>query len=121
MPKQVIPKTFNFKFVKASDFKTTGINGVFGGINIRGHLNMNFYIDTVFVPEEIKHNVTATGKLGTEIPLDSTSEGIALREIPFGVTFDISAAKSIIQWMQKHVDAYEANQLTQKATDETIK
>jgi hypothetical protein len=97
-------KTFAIKYIKNDGFKTTQVHGVYGGMNVRGQLNIVFYVDTVDYPKT--NFVPIIGKtLGKEV---LTLEQAAVRELHFGINVDIPLAKEIIKWMSDHVTAYEA-------------
>jgi hypothetical protein len=98
-------KQHTFKYQKAHDFKTIQIHGAYGGMNIRGQLNMNFYVETPDLVKSTTANIV-NGKLGPEefpIPTEQSS----IREFQFGINIDIGMVKSTAQWMINHVEAYE--------------
>lgn len=103
------PQTFNFKFVKNSDFKTVGVNGAVGGVTINGQVNMNFYIDAVDIPRDVEHTVE-NNKISLQPIKASNLQYSAIREIPFGVNFDMNTAKNLLKWLQNQIATFEDGQ-----------
>lgn len=103
------PNEFQFKFVKTEDFKTTPVNGVWGGITVGGNLNMNFYIDTVEMPKQVVHSVVH-GKISQHPKIPIPTSNVAIREVPFGVTLDITTARQVAEWINRHIDHFEKTQ-----------
>jgi hypothetical protein len=62
-PKQ---KNHTFKYVKINDFKTVQIHGAYGGVNLRGQLNMNFYVECPDLPKTTQSLILGN-TLGPEI------------------------------------------------------
>ena len=109
-----INKVHSFKFVKASDFKTVTANGVFGGITVKGQLNMNFYVETIDLPKVVQHQILDGVLNPIPIKVNLPQEASSLREVPFAINLDIDVAKSIVHWMQDHIDKYDKSTLNQK-------
>lgn len=100
-------RVHNFKYQKLSDFKTIQVHGVYGGMNLRGQLNMNFYVEAGDLAKTSSSQIT-NNKLETEVfPVASLTEQSSIRELHFGVNIDIAIVKSTAQWMLKHVNDYE--------------
>lgn len=101
-------RSVNFKYIKSDGFKTVQIDGVIGGMTVKGHLNMNFYIDAPELPKTVKHNIMPSGHLGPELPAAPLGlEMTSLREVQLAVNIDILTARTIIQWMQNHLNKFE--------------
>lgn len=101
-------RNHTFKYVKSPTFETLIANGIVGGINPRGLLSMNFYIDAIDLPKTNKYEVKENGQLGQEIAQNQQSlETASIRELISGVTVDLPTAKSLVQWILKHINEFE--------------
>jgi hypothetical protein len=83
----------------AGNFARYHANGVFGGLNPRGELEMYLTQDIVPVPEAVELAV-GDGHAISELILPGTPTRIAIAS----VTFPIDALPSIIAWMQEKVE-----------------
>jgi hypothetical protein len=102
-------RTHVFKYVKTQDFKTSIISGLVGGFNGRGFLDINFFVETIDLPERVRHDVKEDGSVVNEPQqIAPKAETLSVREIPFAVSMDIRAAKSAVRWMQKQINEFEA-------------
>jgi hypothetical protein len=107
MAKENQPKTATFKFVKTHDYKNVGVTGAFGGITVRGDININFYLDVVKLPPNTVHAVEQNGIIGEEQVRLPDPEFV--REVPFGINIDVNTAKSIVVWMNSKIKDAEAH------------
>jgi len=100
-------RQFTFKFVKAHDFKTVPIDGIFGSVTVKRELNINFFVDVSEMPKTINHEVISHGRIGKEIAVDTTP-GVGVREVPFGINVDVGIAKSIVIWLNEKIKEIES-------------
>jgi hypothetical protein len=96
--------TFTFKHVKSHDFKTVKIDGIFGGVNARREINLNFFIDTIDIPKQVVHQINGI-QVGKQIQTDPIQS--AVREIPFSVNMDVPTAKSVVIWLNEKIKEAE--------------
>lgn len=108
-------KVHQFKYVKIADFRTTQIHGVYGGFNLRGQLNLNFYVEAPELQKMSKAEILGN-RLGPE-KFEST-DPISVRELQFGINIDLSLAKEIVNWMNRHITDYESK--IEKATSKAL-
>jgi hypothetical protein len=109
-------KVHQFKYVKIADFRTTQIHGVYGGFNLRGQLNLNFYVETLELQKMSKSQILGN-RLGPE--KFELIDPISVRELQFGINLDLSLAKEIVNWMNRHISDYESRIEKSKAINET--
>lgn len=97
-----------FHYEKVNDFKTIFASGVFGGLNIAGLIDMNFYIDRPVIPQKISHDLAE--KDGGFILSNEKREGKdgEVREVQVGVLIDIPTAKSLIEWLNQKIAEMES-------------
>ena len=101
-----VPKNYNFKFVKNPDFRTVKADGVYGGVTVRGEINMNFYVDTIDLPKNQLYSMDSKGAITKEIPVEKKAESI--RELITGINMDLETTKSVILWLNDKVKQAEA-------------
>ncbi|MEJ6980728.1 hypothetical protein WG906_09730 [Pedobacter sp. P351] len=99
-------RKITFKYMKSHDFRSVIVNGIFGGVNTRGNLAMNFYVETHEIPKSTEHIMLQDGKL-SPLPIVPEKDVTVIRELPFGILVDLNTAKSIVEWMQKHIAEHE--------------
>jgi hypothetical protein len=102
MAQQNTSKNFTFKFIKSSGFKTIGIDGVYGGLNVKRHINMNFYVDAVDLPNSTLHAINEDTSIGAALPIEKKALA-TVRELQFGVNFDVNTAKAIVVWLNDKI------------------
>lgn len=98
-------KIHNFKYQKTQDFKTSQIHGVYGGINMRGQLNMNFYVEAADLQKTSFAPIVDNKLAPEEFPV--MTERHSVRELQFGINVDLDIAKATALWMLKHIEEYE--------------
>lgn len=92
-------------FLKNKDFKTVKSDGVFGGVTPFGDINMVIFTDRLPIPDSITIEVDdKTGKI-TEIARES-KQGI-VKEVQFGIKFDLQVAKQTVDWLQDKINQLE--------------
>lgn len=90
-------KTAAFKYVKARDYRVIAANGVYGGVQPRGEIKMDFFVESTETPT-IERFAVKDSKLGEPIER-IPSEGAWIRELQIGVVLSRSTAKSIGEWL----------------------
>jgi len=99
-------KLYTFKNVKNVDFRTVWASGVFGGVTAKGQLNMNFFLDTLELPKSVQHEIIGNDLAPHPVPA-SPSEPSSVREVQFGLLLDLEVAKTVVTWMQQHINEFE--------------
>ena len=95
-------QNITFHYIKSKDFRVIHADGAWGGMTPRGYITIGFYSERNPIPQELTHEIDANGQLGP-ILRRKTKEGI-VREVETEVIIDLEAAKSLIQWLQNHVN-----------------
>lgn len=105
------------KYTKSASFTTSGIDGVYGGIAPSGKINVNFFVEAAYSPDQITLNVDAiTGRVLSEDPLD-LKDTISVRELFTAINIDLDTAKSIYTWLGSKIKELES--LTNQNTEIT--
>lgn len=95
---------YNFTYIKRPDFKTIKVDGIYGGVTIRADINMNFYIETINLPDTLQYTMV-NGNIDKEIHVEKKTE--STRELAIGINMDLNTAKSLIVWLSDKVDSAE--------------
>jgi hypothetical protein len=99
-------KLYTFKNVKNVDFRTVWASGVFGGMTAKGQLNMNFFLDTLELPKSVQHEIIGNDLAINPLPAPPV-EPSSVREVQFGLLLDLEVAKTVVKWMQEHINEFE--------------
>lgn len=91
-------RTAKFLFTKANDYRVIAANGVWGGVTPRGDVKVDFFVESLSLPESVSHLVKADDKLGDELSR-SPKDRPFVREIQVGVILSIHQAESIGRWL----------------------
>ena len=119
MPDKSIPPTIEFDYIKSNFFRVIRVNGAFGGFSPDGNLYMAVFSERPAMPDATIYAVESSGKVGQEILEErkTTSKGI-VRELEAGLSFDVNAARAIIQWLTERVEIAEKLAAEVQAKDE---
>ncbi len=90
-------KQLSIQYVQSSNFSSVFSSGVYGGVSINGTICMNFYIDRVPLPENLKVQIQEDGKLVEESYLGT--EVINVREVTSCTVMDYQTARSFHDWL----------------------
>lgn len=96
------PAKIKFKYIFADNYNPRYANGVLGGINPRGEILMNFFLERQALPNSETHTVEQ-GKLSehsvTHEPDDLRTS--AVRVIEQGIVMNVEQAKNLHDWLGK--------------------
>lgn len=98
-------KEFEINYVKSPDYKNIFATGVYGGATLNGLINMNFFIDTLRIPEKVTLEIK-DGKFLSEKPRKLIEVGTT-RELAIGVSVDLNTAKIIKDWLGDKISLLE--------------
>lgn len=97
-----------FHYIKSAHFRVVHAEGVHGGPAPNGRgINANFFSERLPIPQRTQHAVIE-GRLGDEQRDARVSKEGVIREVEVSVWMDLPAAKALITWLQRHVEAVEA-------------
>lgn len=93
-------------FLKNNDFRTVFTSGIFGGVTPNGLINANFFTDRAPLPNRVTYEVDPSNPVIKKEAERDGKQGF-VREVHFGVVFDVATAKSTIEWLQNQINAVE--------------
>ncbi|MEQ6376305.1 hypothetical protein RZN25_05630 [Bacillaceae bacterium S4-13-56] len=98
----------NFKYKFPEDYNPFYSNGAYGGINPRGEIVMNFYFERNPIPYEEKRFINEKGEFIGEPELEPENHKTnVIRYVSTGVVMNLDSAKSLYDWLGKHIDTLE--------------
>jgi len=97
-------KTFNIKYQKTHDYKTSFVTGIHGGLSSNGMITASFLADRHALPEVA---ILELDEKNNVIRNEDVKGSDMVREVPFGVVMDINTTKLIINWLSLRVKEYE--------------
>ena len=97
-------KSIDFHFIKSNYFRVVHCDGVWGGSTPLGYLVMNVYSERHPIPQKVTKEITSEGGLGEDVR--EGKQGL-VREVEVELVLDLSMAKSLIAWLEKHTKNLE--------------
>ncbi|KKL50825.1 hypothetical protein LCGC14_2301630 [marine sediment metagenome] len=98
-------KKITFHYEKHPDYKVVYANGAYGGIGPRGEFKIDLFIEHTKIPDEVTYLLVPDG-IGPPVNRKPETPPIT-REIQMGVIMTIGNAKSIVEWITRHINDYE--------------
>ena len=99
-----------FKYKFAKDYNPKYVNGAHGGITPKGEIALNFFLERHALPYSQTYNVRKDGTLSGEIKEESEPNDLNtsfIRYVQNGVIVDLSAAKTIYQFLGDQIAKLE--------------
>jgi hypothetical protein len=107
-PKKALNEV-TFKYIVPEGYTPLYANGTYGGINVKGEIEMHFVYDRRPFPKTTTHAVEGIFVPG--VPLrKSGEEKVTLRCIQTGVVMSIDTAKSLRSWLDEKIKFIESQQ-----------
>jgi hypothetical protein len=98
-----------FKYIFTYDYHPVYANGAHGGVNPRGELVMNFYMERQPLPNSITHEITPAGTIGNETGAEPDDLGHSLvRQVLNGVVVNYQTARDLHYWIGEKLKEMEA-------------
>ena len=99
-----------FKYIFPEDYNPAYANGAYGGLSSKGEIVINFYTERVPLPYSVVNELDEeNGVIGDELKRDPKNEHpLMVRFITGGVILSPSSAKTIHEWLGKHLAVLEA-------------
>jgi hypothetical protein len=92
-----------FKYRLPDGYRPVYANGVWGGINVKGEIEMHFFYDSRPLPLTSTHKIEGGALIGT--PISRTGDEDPLRFVQTGVIMSAVTAESFYEWLgEKLVD-----------------
>ena len=104
--------SLSFHYLKAHDFHTVHADGVFGGVNPRGRVNVAFYSERFPLPKAISHRIDQDGKLDLSEELRRDTIGGIVRDVHVLVDMDYPLAVSFRDWLDEKISQIESSKNT---------
>ena len=86
-----------FKFRLSEGYRPVYANGVWGGINVKGEIEMHFFYDSRPLPLTSTHKIEGEALLGA--PVSRTGDEDPLRFVQTGVIMNRATAESLYEWL----------------------
>lgn len=97
-----------FKYLFEDNYNPVYVNGAIGGVNPRGEIVINFFLERHAIPKAQTHEISAKGGLGEvkkNEPEDLTQSMV--RYISSGVVFSLQNAKDFQKWLDVEIKKLE--------------
>ena len=107
----------SIKYIFNPDYNPVYINGAYGGINPKGEIVANFFLERMALPYEIFHKVNTNGSLGDAVGCDPDDlERSLVRYVSSGIVLNKKAAYDVIAWLKTMVEQLEKAEQAQVTT-----
>ncbi len=90
-----------FQFEYDSGYRVIGANGVWSGITPRSDMRLDFFVESVAIPDQVTHLVTQTAGLGAE--LSRSPEHRIVRRLQVGILLSLEQAESIADFIKAQI------------------
>jgi len=94
-----------FQFEYDPGYRVIGANGVWSGITPRSDVRLDFFVESVGIPEQVTHLVTQAGGLGAE--LNRSPEHRIIRRLQVGVLLSLEQAESIADFIKAQITDFK--------------
>jgi hypothetical protein len=108
-------KKINFRYLKASNYRSFHVDGIYGGLTGKGLLHMDFYLEKPCVPETEIYSVVPDG---LNFESREGPHGEVIREIEGGLIMDYNMMVATKEWLNTKIKDYENSFLTKKNSKE---
>ena len=113
-------ETIVFNYIKTNSFETKFATGAYGGVNVTGHIHMDFYIDRTVIPQKTTNKLDENNVV-VEPPLEIVTKAGIVREVHTSLLFDVNTAKEFVTWLNKNIQVIEDHNNKLNATTTTSK
>jgi len=101
-------KELVFKYKFDSNYNPIYVNGVYGGFNFKGELNMNFFMERLALPYKEVYGIDNKGEAALKKSVPKNEETLTvIRFIESGIVLSYDSALMIKEWLDKHISLYE--------------
>jgi hypothetical protein len=100
-------QNIKFKYIFEDDYNPKYVNGAQGGINPKGEIIINFYVERAALPKSVTHSLEDNKLSRDTVTEPEDLKDSLVRYVQNGIILDIRSAKEIYNWLGRHIDEYE--------------
>lgn len=97
-----------FLFEYDPGYRLVAANGMWGGITPRGDMRLDFFVESIAIPEEVVNLVTPDGTLGPELRRSPARR--VIRRLQFGVLLSLEQADSAADFLKEKIAEFRKRQ-----------
>jgi hypothetical protein len=116
MDKKLEQQVLVLKYLFEEDYNPKYVNGGYGGINPKGEIVLNFYLERSALPTSQTFKIN-DGKLESEITEErkpSDHKNSFVRYIQNGIVLNLQSAKEIKSWLEDKINLLEKQSINDK-------
>jgi hypothetical protein len=98
-----IPPEIKFNFIKSPAYRTTHIDGAFGGLTPKGNISVALFSERLPIPTSTVHAFDGKS-VGDEIVPRRESREAIIRELEINCIMDVGTARIIAKWLLDKAD-----------------
>jgi hypothetical protein len=88
-----------FDFIKANQFRVIHADGAIGAPTPQGQFTLSFFSERFAIPQQITHEISATGELGPELLEMRTARKAVIREVEVAINMNIDALTNLHRFL----------------------
>jgi hypothetical protein len=102
------PDTVKFKYLFADDYNPVYANGAYGGITTKGEMVINFFLERTGLPYSETFELKEGSEIGVMVERNPEhAPPNIVRFVSTGVVLSYESAKTIRDWLDKHLAQLE--------------
>lgn len=94
-------KEIEFAYEYDSNYRVVAANGVWGGTTPRGDFRLDFFVESIAIPERLTHEVLSD-KLGKEVAR-TPGKGVFTRRLQVGVLLSLREVESVAGFLNEQL------------------
>lgn len=98
------PKKITYEYRHAVDYRPEIINGIWGGLNPRGLIELNFFTEHRSLPNKTSH-MFSEGILEGKTQDKEPKKDVFIRVFKQGIMVDLPTAESIYTWLGEKIES----------------
>ncbi len=102
-----LPQRVRYEYKEETEARLKYAHGVWGGINPRGEIELNFYTESDKAPAFAECLVAGDGSLGPELVPEGEDQRTIVRTIHNKVLLNYHTAHAVMQWLEEQLDTLE--------------
>lgn len=97
----------DFDYIKSNFFRVIHVDGVLGGFNSRGLLNIDLWSERPPIPTHAEYKIIDGKTFGEEIVERRLGRKSMIREVEAAVVMDLQLAKAFHGWLTAKIEELE--------------
>lgn len=102
------PSKIQYSYEYAPETRLYPAHGIWGGINLQGEIELNFYSESEKIPAHTEQFVNPDGSLEQELPVYQDKQEI-VRTVHSRLLLNYQTARLLLEWLEEKVGELETD------------